>query len=723
MAVDIGPRIGLQGEDAFRKQLLNVNQSLKTLDAEMKLVTAQFDKNADSEKALTEKNEILAKKVSALNDKLEKQEKALAESAKMYGETDTKTLKWQQAVLETKEALAKAEAEIKENTDAIDRLGDETSETGDQFDKANADIKENNELLSEKRVDVLKGIATGFEAIAAAAAAAAGALAKMTADSGEWADDLNTLAKQTGISTEDLQKYQYAADRIDVSVDTLTGSMSKLTRNMNSAKKGTGAASDAFKKLGIKVTDSEGKLRDNEDVFVEAINALGRIRNETERDAIAMEIFGKSAQDLNPLILGGADALEQLGQEAEDAGIILSQESIDKLNGVADAMDTLKASFEGAGHLFSVEFAEPIAAAVDLVTGYIQQITSAFDGTFESISTTLGAVLNDFSDKIIEYLPEAINLGMDLLMALVEGLVSQLPTLMETAVQIIVTITNSLSQHLPELIPVAVEAIITLVETLIDNIDLLVDASIQLMTSLARGLIDALPILIDKAPTLVESLCNALIDNSPKMGEASTELVGQLVQGLIQNAWQLNKACWKIVETILDSFINLYKQDYLSIGRRIVEGIWEGMSDKTKWLINKIVGWFNNVVAAVKNFLGIASPSKLFANEVGAMMAEGVAVGWNNELGNVRRDINGSLGTLLPDSTANIGVVSSMRGTGIRGAMADSVNALGSLLGGNGSGAGDLNLVFNVNGREFYRATLADFRLVQAQNPIILNDF
>ena len=112
---------------------------------------------------------------------------------------------------------------------------------------------------------------------------------------------------------------------------------------METAKKGTGDVASAFKKLGVSITDNKGALRNNQDVFNDVIKALGKIENETQRDAYAMQIFGKSAQDLNPLILGGADALEELGKEAEDAGLILSQDTLDAANEFNDSIDKLKA--------------------------------------------------------------------------------------------------------------------------------------------------------------------------------------------------------------------------------------------------------------------------------------------------------------------------------------------------------------------------------------------
>jgi len=673
MATNIGPKIGIDGESQFRKQINEINTSLKTLGTEMKSVTAEFANNEKSSKSLVAQNKNLEKQTTELSEKLKIQNQMLEYAKKNYAADSQEVQRWQQEVNKTQAAL----------------------------NQTNAEIERNNELLSEKRQAVLKGIATGFTAIATAAAAAVTALAKMTLDSGQWADDLNTLSKQTGISTEDLQKYQYAAGRVDVSLDTLTGSMSKLTKNMSNARKGTGDAADAFAALGVDITDSTGALRDNEEVFKDTIAALGQVENETERDALAMQIFGKSAQDLNPLILGGADALEKLGAEAEAAGLILDQQSVDKLNAVQDAVDGLKASAQGAGHLFSVGFAGPITDAINTVTGYVQKLTGSFEDGFGAMGDAIGEILADLTSKITETLPQILELGTQIVLTLTEALIKQLPDIVKTGILMLTTLYESIASALPELIPVAVDAVLTIVDTLIDNVGLLVDSAIAIIMALANGLINALPALIEKAPEIVMSLVKAIIENAPKLLQASWDLIKTLAQGVLDSMGQV-----------------------IEIGRNIVEGIIEGISNSFTWAWNKIKEWFGNVLDRVKDFLGIHSPSTVFST-IGEQMAAGLGVGWDREFGAVSRDINNSMASLVPGSTANMGVQASMTGSsvlnGVRSAMADSVNAIGSFLGGNGNG--NLNLILNVNGREFYRATLADFRLIQAQNPIILNDF
>ncbi len=209
---------------------------------------------------------------------------------------------------------------------------------------------------------------------------------------GVSADDLNTLAKVTGLSTQELQAFKYAEDLIDVSTGTMAGALAKLTKNMANAKNGSKDQIEAFKELKVAFTDSTGHLRDNNDVFYEVINALGGIKNEAERDALAMKLFGKSAQELNPLILGGAEDLKKLTEEAKSYGVVLSQEVLDKSNAFNDKIDTLKARINGIGSIFGAKVAEALLPHMDNIVNFIGEIAKAISKLDPTIVTVVLAV-------------------------------------------------------------------------------------------------------------------------------------------------------------------------------------------------------------------------------------------------------------------------------------------------------------------------------------------
>jgi hypothetical protein len=201
-------------------------------------------------------------------------------------------------------------------------------------------------------IDKLDNVSASGAALVGVLAGIAVGLGKLTVDTAKAADDILTMSSTTGLSTDALQEFNYAAELVDVSTETMTGSMTKMIRSMNSAREGSKEAAGAYKELGIRVSGSNGELRDANEVFYEAIDKLGRVKNETERDALAMQIFGKSARDLNPLIEAGSERLRELGVEAHTVGYVMDEETLGAFGALDDAMqqiskqgDALKNSF------------------------------------------------------------------------------------------------------------------------------------------------------------------------------------------------------------------------------------------------------------------------------------------------------------------------------------------------------------------------------------------
>ena len=302
-------------------------------------------------------------------------------------------------ISDAQKELAKVEKEVKENGKATDEQKQKIKDLNALIDseknklagliteqgKLKAALKETNreiEKSKESTVDFKTAadnlgtslgsvkaasaqVAADITAVGAAATGAAAGMLAFVGDAAKWADDLNTLSSITGITTNELQKMQYASNLIDVDVTTVTGSLTKLTKAMSSAKDGSGTAAEAFKTLRVNIIDAvDGSLRDRQEVFSEVIDALGKIESETERDALAMTVLGKSAEQLNPLIKGGADQLKALGDEAERAGLILDQKTIDSLHSFNDQVDTLKAQ---GGQLTKILASQAKPAVEDIV--------------------------------------------------------------------------------------------------------------------------------------------------------------------------------------------------------------------------------------------------------------------------------------------------------------------------------------------------------------------
>ena len=182
------------------------------------------------------------------------------------------------------------------------------------------------------------------------------------------ADELASTAQITGISTQALQEYAYAAEFVDVSVDTITGAQTKLIRSMDAARDGTEKNVEAFRKLGIEYQNADGTLRNADEVFWETIDALGRMQSGTERDAAAMDLLGKSAQDLNPLIQAGSARMRELAKEADSVGYILGEKDVEALTALDDAQQRLQKSNEALQKQIAVEFAPSATKAIEALT-------------------------------------------------------------------------------------------------------------------------------------------------------------------------------------------------------------------------------------------------------------------------------------------------------------------------------------------------------------------
>lgn len=659
MPNDIGPKIGVQGEGEFRKEIASINTSLKTMGAEMDKVTSSFIGNEKSVEALTAKNELLGARFDELSKKADVQRARLKELDDQGVDPSSASYqKLLQDLYKTEAAMNKTEAEIIDNAKAMNGLDDETTDAAKAMDEGGKSASRFGDLLKANLASeaIKAGIHATVEAIKAVGQAALDAAAS--------ADDLATLSTQTGIATDELQKMQYAAGVIDVDVSTLTGSMAKLTKNMSSAASGSGAAADAFAKLGVTVTNDDGTFRDRNEVFQDAIKALGEMSDEVDRDATAMAIFGKSAQDLNPLIMGGAEALQELGDHAEEAGLILSGDSVKTLANLNDSFTIMQQTASMAGQQFLVQFAEPITGAIETVTGYIEKLLAAFqEGGLGALGDVVGEIASDITAKVTEWLPGIADFAVSAIETLATGLISQLPTIVKSAVTVITTLVSGLAAMLPDLIPVAVDAILTLVDTLTDPETLgnLIDAAIEIVIALADGLIDALPKLLEKAPEIIANLVTALVENIPKLVMAAFDIMGGLVTGLIDNLPQLGQAAGQIIDTLLEGLASLWAS-MLDVGRNIVEGIWEGISGMAEWLWSKVTGFFDGIVGGIKGLLGIHSPSTVFAG-IGDNMAEGIGVGFDRTMDRVERDMMSSMQIPTVDVGMGAAQISGMGGT------------------------------------------------------------
>ena len=344
------------------KALAEVDKSLKNTQAQLKDVDKLLKLDPSNVDLLKQRHELLGKAVEETKKRQEELKKAL-EQAKNAGDTSENRAQQdalQRELIETTNKLKDLNKEYKSSQPTLAAISAKTGQLAEQT----------------------KGLST-------AAGVAAGSLIAMTVASGKNADALLTDARNTGFTVEELQKLQYAADLVDVSYDSMLGSVTKLTKGMSSGNK-------AFEKLGISITNADGSMRNATEVWYEAIEALGQVENETERDALSMELFGKSAMEMSGIVDDGGKALKDLGKEAEKAGVIMGRDAVEDAGKFNDALDKVKQtamqSFSKAGATLAETLLPLLEKLVDWVNKVVTWFANLDGSTQKIILVVLGLV-------------------------------------------------------------------------------------------------------------------------------------------------------------------------------------------------------------------------------------------------------------------------------------------------------------------------------------------
>ncbi len=297
--------------------------------------------------------------------------------------------------LDLKRRIEQTEISLKQKTEALKRTGDalaeagvdtqnlslETKRLGEEVDS----IKKKQEQAAEEAESFGKAgsdaaIAVGDALAAAGIAALLKEIYELYGDcvvgAASFGDEIGTVSIQYGIAAQDLQAFYYAAELVDVSVETLTSTMARNVRAMSEAQSGTERYAEAYEKLGVSVINTtDGSLRDSEAVYWDVIDALGDMENASERDALAMELLGRSAQQINTLIAAGSGVMDEYSQMAEQAGYIMDEKMLASVMALDDELQIQKNNMTALKNTIGAQFAPEITAALQLWNNMLADMT------------------------------------------------------------------------------------------------------------------------------------------------------------------------------------------------------------------------------------------------------------------------------------------------------------------------------------------------------------
>ena len=443
MAVNIGPKIGIDGEAEYRKQINNIIQQAKTLDAQMREVASGFDdaagsqdKAAESAKLLNDRVEVQRQRVKALSDMLQK-------STDKLGATDTTTLKWAQSLSEAKTDLNRLTKEMDTSQAGTTSLGDVVENITNKFGVSlPSGIKSSLDgftLLGSKLTATI-GIAA---AVVTAIVKIEEALIDITQEQAEYAKQVQANAQIVGMSAEEYQELDYVLKTVGYSAEEAQGDLSMLAEKAMDAAAGTGEGAELFDKLGVSVTDTSGKLKSQAEIFDLTVEALRSMGDETERNAIASALLGTTGEKLIPILNEESGAIDELKERAKELGAVMSDETLASLNNLNEKSLEFDASLQGLKNVIAEEMAPALTTLMEAGTeaivalqsaleesgvveifGALLEVVSALGPLFESLFSLLGSSAKDNISGLVyllKALADVLTVITSAIAALIEG--------------------------------------------------------------------------------------------------------------------------------------------------------------------------------------------------------------------------------------------------------------------------------------------------------------
>lgn len=394
----------LADTNPMMKSFKEVNAQLKDTDKQLKDVNKLLKFDPSNVTLLQQKQTLLTSAIAEGSNALKLQNGLLDEMVRKEGPGAKLTPEYMalaRNVEDTKNKLQGYKTQLESTNATIDKATGNTN----IFKKAMDGLKDGLQNAKEKFTEWVDIGNLGTDALKSLGSGVVN-LGKQMFDLGlnasATADDILTISTQMGLTTDTIQEFKYMSELTDTSLETITGSLKKLTMSMTATDNGSKTTTQAFEKLGVSIYDTEGNMRDTEDVFRDAIDALGQMTNETERDSLAMQIFGRSASDLNPLIAVGAEGLAEYANEAHQVGYVLDEETLGALGDVDDAVQRAKKSWDAVKTQLGVYLAPVIA---DLTEAFVEwaksvdweKVGKVITATVKTIGKVIGGLIDIFT--------------------------------------------------------------------------------------------------------------------------------------------------------------------------------------------------------------------------------------------------------------------------------------------------------------------------------------
>jgi predicted nucleic acid-binding Zn-ribbon protein len=669
-------------ETADPTSVRNLDKAISEVGSDLDIVNRKLQLDPGNVDLAKQKMEMLGQQSAIADQKVEKLKRELsAMGASDAGADEIKKLERE---------LGEAEIQAGQLKRQMDDVSPAAEKATNSFD-------------GSKIANAAKVAGAALAAVGAAAAGAGAALAGATVRAAAYADEIITASTNTHLTTEELQAYRYAAELIDVPLEAFTKSLAKNVKSMSAAAQGNGAAAEAYKKLGVAIKDAGGHLRNGEEVYWDAIDALAGIENETERDALAMQLFGKSAQDLNSLIAVGSKGFAEFSEEAKAMGAVMSDDQLAVLGDFDDAMQRLTSGMGAAKNamgLLMLPMLKELSDTGVTALGEFSRAVVAANGDMSKIGATVTSLASKLTESIVRALPQFMAMGGNVVNGLLQGITAGLPQLAASAgkmavevmgalatalpqavgagTQMVANVVSGFSSALPGLASAVAGAIPLALQAIFDGLPLLLEAGAGLVAALVDGIMQAVPKIVGALPDLISAILSFLSGVAPELVEAGVGLLTALVDDLPAIIDGVVEAIPEIIEAIVEFLAGDGIPKLLEAGAALLVAI----VGKLPEIIVKVVKAIPEIIAGIVKALAASVPNitKAGAELLGSLVSvfKDVGAKIGEKFKNLVESIKSGIGNMSSIGTHIIdGIINGL--TGLGGKIADSIkNAIAS---------------------------------------------
>lgn len=442
--------------------------------------------------------------------------------------------------------------------------------------------------------------------ISMAAGMALGGLTAMAVSASKQADEWLTLSQQTGLATESIQKYAYASQLIDVDLSDIVGAITKMKGHLNDT-------SGIWERIGVNVRNANGDFRNIEDIFNDTVRAVGAIGNETERDTVAMQLFGRSANELAGLLDDGGEKMRTLGEEAEKMGLIVSDEQLQKMGEFDDLLESTKSKLQFAGMQAAVPVMEALAPAIQVVCDALVALGNIVSSVPSEVVSAVAVFL------LILAVMSPLARGIQAVSGALGMLTNAIPAVAGAISNLVSAITTFVAGN-PMVL--AVLAIIAALAVLA----MAIYAIVQNWDSISAAGSAAFDNLKSAASNGVSNLVNIgqSIAGAFSIIPDVLEKVGEAFNGLASRA----RAVVEKVASVFDSLKQKAKDAGSSVMNKFAEGV--------ESVINRVTQAFQRMAQAIQNVWGSTERD---AQMAGTRTANAYAQGYNTSSATIQQPV------------------------------------------------------------------------------------